>query len=207
MENQDLRMIKGKKTKERLLLVALSIIAEHGLKHLSAGKLAIKASVSKSTIFHHFKSLEDVPLEALAYLTKKIVHPMEAGRYATLEEYFEHLGKTTFYASEENLKYNRAFFSFYNEAAYDRDPRYSGLIVACRQKFMEHLQTVIRNMEHGMLNPWELENLSKMIAITIDGYGQHFLIDKDVSEYAMLWRGMSNMFCQYIRSRAKQVAS
>ncbi len=202
-----MRMIRGKKTKERLLLVALSIIAEHGLRSLSAGKLAIKASVSKSTIFHHFKNLEDVPVEALAYLAQKIVHPLEVGRYNTLEEYFEHLGKTTFYASEENLKYNRAFFSFYNEAAYDRDPRYNQLIVGCRQKFMEHLQMVIKRFEHGMLNPWELENLSKIIAITIDGYGQHFLIDRDPTEYVMLWRGMSTMFCNYIRSRAKQAVS
>ncbi|MBI4853260.1 MAG: TetR/AcrR family transcriptional regulator [Acidobacteria bacterium] len=58
-------MTKGKDTKETILISALSIVSQSGLEGLSIGKLAQTVGLSKSGLFAHFNSLENLQLAVL----------------------------------------------------------------------------------------------------------------------------------------------
>ena len=56
---------KGQITRSRLLAVGLDTISVEGLTGLTLGGLAVEAGVSKSGLFAHFKSKEDLQLSLL----------------------------------------------------------------------------------------------------------------------------------------------
>ncbi len=58
-------MGKGEETKDRILQHALAIAGEVGFEGLSIGDLAKAADMSKSGLFAHFDSKEDLQLQAL----------------------------------------------------------------------------------------------------------------------------------------------
>jgi AcrR family transcriptional regulator len=72
-------MSKGKQTKERILGQALDIASTVGIEGLSIGKLANATQMSKSGLFAHFESKEDLQLEVLntasAQFTDLVVTP------------------------------------------------------------------------------------------------------------------------------------
>lgn len=59
-------MAKGEETRERILQHALAIASEVGFEGLTIGELAKAADMSKSGLFAHFDSKEDLQLQALA---------------------------------------------------------------------------------------------------------------------------------------------
>jgi len=59
-------MAKGEETRERILQHALAIASEIGFEGLSIGELAKATDMSKSGLFAHFASKEDLQLQALA---------------------------------------------------------------------------------------------------------------------------------------------
>jgi len=58
-------MTKGQDTKERILDEALDLVSTVGIEGLSIGELAKATEMSKSGLFAHFNSKEDLQLEVL----------------------------------------------------------------------------------------------------------------------------------------------
>jgi len=58
-------MTKGQDTKERILGEALDLVSTVGIEGLSIGELAKATEMSKSGLFAHFNSKEDLQLEVL----------------------------------------------------------------------------------------------------------------------------------------------
>jgi len=58
-------MTKGQDTKERILGQALDLVSTVGIEGLSIGELAKATEMSKSGLFAHFNSKEDLQLEVL----------------------------------------------------------------------------------------------------------------------------------------------
>ncbi len=58
-------MTKGKDTKSTILMAALTIVSQAGLEGLSIGKLAQTVGLSKSGLFAHFNSLENLQIAVL----------------------------------------------------------------------------------------------------------------------------------------------
>jgi AcrR family transcriptional regulator len=58
----DGRLIKGNETRAAILQVAIQIASEEGLEGLSLGRLADDVGMSKSGLFAHFRSKEDLQL-------------------------------------------------------------------------------------------------------------------------------------------------
>ena len=58
-------MSKGQETKDRILGQALDLASTVGIEGLSIGELAKATQMSKSGLFAHFESKEDLQLEVL----------------------------------------------------------------------------------------------------------------------------------------------
>lgn len=66
-------MTKGSDTKDRILQHALAIASEVGFEGLSIGDLAKSVDMSKSGLFAHFDSKEDLQLQALAAASRSFL--------------------------------------------------------------------------------------------------------------------------------------
>jgi AcrR family transcriptional regulator len=70
---------KGKDTKTSILMAALNIVSKEGLEGLSIGKLAQRVGLSKSGLFAHFNSLENLQIavlqKAVDIFIEKVIAP------------------------------------------------------------------------------------------------------------------------------------
>ena len=74
-EQKDKRLIKGKAMRDRILHATLEFVGENGMSKLSARSLAEKIGISKANLFHHFKNMEEIKLEACLYFLTIIRPP------------------------------------------------------------------------------------------------------------------------------------
>lgn len=71
-------MRKGEQTRQGILDVALAEASMAGLAGLSIGGLAVKAAMSKSGLFAHFKSKEDLQLQVLQTASERFIESVIA---------------------------------------------------------------------------------------------------------------------------------
>src|SRR6267154_2472497 len=71
-------MTKGLETRERILDTAFRLAARDGLEGLSLSALAGKLGLSKSGLFAHFTSKEELQLEMLRVASEKFVEQVMA---------------------------------------------------------------------------------------------------------------------------------
>jgi AcrR family transcriptional regulator len=62
-------MSKGEQTKEKILNTAISLASVYGLQDLSIGKLANESQLSKSGLFAHFNSKENLQAQIVQRIT------------------------------------------------------------------------------------------------------------------------------------------
>ena len=183
--NADGRMIKGQETKEKIILATLTMIAENGIKSLSAQKVAKLAGVSKSNIFHHFSSVDELPFEAMNYLTNLLLSISELDSDDTVYSMLMKIGTATLTGDEEETKIFRAFFNLYNESFYDE--RYKKLLNDVRNKHTDAMIQGIKHIEGDVFDDESLELISKLLTVTIDGFGYHYMADYHPETYMKMW--------------------
>lgn len=181
----DGRIIKGLETKQKIISATLEMISEEGIKSLSAQKIAQKAGVSKSNIFHHFGSVDILPFEGLKYLTELLLSSLDPDNYQSTEELLICIGQETLTNNQEYLKMFRAFFALYNESFYDE--RYKNVMNHMKNLYKNSLFHTIMTLEKD-LDETKLMSLAKMITIVIDGFGYHFMTDEEPEIFMDLWR-------------------
>ena len=78
----DARIQKGRQTRHTILQLATQIASAEGLEGLSLGRLAAEIGMSKSGLFAHFRSKEDLQLAVIDYaralFIQEVVLPAEA---------------------------------------------------------------------------------------------------------------------------------
>lgn len=67
-------MNKGNKTKEFILQKGLNFASRFGLTNISIGKLALECELSRSGLFAHFKSKEQLQLQILEFATEEFIN-------------------------------------------------------------------------------------------------------------------------------------
>lgn len=77
-ETTDGRRLKGDRTRSRILTAAASFASEHGLESLSIGELAAATGMSKSGLFAHFGSKEELQLATIEHARSVFVDAVVA---------------------------------------------------------------------------------------------------------------------------------
>lgn len=197
----DGRVLKGKETKEKILQATLLYIADHGIKGMSAAKIAKLAGVSKSNIFHHFGSVEELPIKCMAYLCDGLMTSVNTYETRTLEELLLNVGEMTFVDDINHQKTYRAFFTLYNESFHEI--RYKEIIASMKSKYVKGIIEAVNYYEEGKIDQDDLTHLAYLITIIIDGMGMHFLIDGDPDQYKKLWSIQIQMVLGHIERLKK----
>ncbi|MBM7554588.1 TetR/AcrR family transcriptional regulator [Thalassobacillus pellis] len=181
----DKRYEKGEKTKENLLQVAITIMAEQGLKEVSAAKLAKATGISKSTVFHHFHSTEALLLQTLDLVFQELWQYMKADPSPDTEHFLETLGQSMVDVATEEPSLVKAFLAFFHEGLYNAT--YREVLVAYSQQmndfFFQQLQPLAPHLKEE-----RIRDISKLLLPMIDGMGFHFLLNKDPHSFAHMWK-------------------
>jgi AcrR family transcriptional regulator len=99
-------LTKGERTRTAILDTAAALASEHGLESLSIGDLAAAAEMSKSGVFAHFGSKEDLQLatvdHAAAIFVREVIEPARAAPrgiariWALLDGFLDYLEREVF---------------------------------------------------------------------------------------------------------------
>lgn len=190
----DQRKLKGEETKNKILDAAMHLISEGGIKSVSANKIAERAGISKSSIFHHFSSIEDIPYTLLSNLCEMMTGQVRRGQATDLRTFFDKIGQSIFEIGDEELVYYRALYTFYNEAVYSGN--YQEQLIQVKNDFMLFLKESIEAIEKVTIST----ELTELITIDFDGLGLHYLMEKNRAKYKSLWKLKTDVYINYINS-------
>lgn len=189
----DKRMEKGEQTRARILNAAITIIAENGIKEVSAAKLAAATGVSKSNIFHHFKSIDEILIGVLHILFNDLLTPMTL-EYQDLEEFLKSIGQSVFHVPEEHLNLFKAFFSFYHEGMFNSE--YQKVLASYTGQITELISKQLAQLAPNPVAQETLESVATILFSMIDGMGLHYLLNGDGPDYEQAWRLQVQLICR-----------
>lgn len=199
----DLRVEKGKKTKELILLTALDILFKEGRNGLTTRRLAELAGVSKGNIYHHFKNMDEILEEALKY-------ELESSSSAMLNFEFHDLNSLI-----ENFVINviEVFESKEGTCSRSHDPFLE--LISKDDRFLKILNELEKNMKDWLANSIkkfikkELSSdldsyLSDVMSLFIEGARINiFFIKKDTKSYKKTWKILAKHLVEKILEENK----
>lgn len=183
MQNTNLQ--KNSSTAERILYAAMQIISESGLKGLSASKLASAANISKSTVFHYFKKMDEIPGLVLEKLYTEIINPIQEKDHSSVYVYLKALGEASFSSNEQHLLIYKAFVSLFQASMHD--PQLQKIVNNCSDEFNVLLYNKLRSLCHNPIDEDILNKVCHLIFMSLDGIGLHYLIHGDHNKALAAW--------------------
>lgn len=179
-------------TEERILYAAMQIIGESGLKGLSAAKLAEAVQISKSTVFHHFKRMDDIPALILEKLYEEIINPVQEEHYDGVRSYLKALGSSSFPDNQQHILIYKAFVSLFQASMHD--PQLQQIVGSCSQQFGTSLAGKLQSLSGKALE--DVESLTNLIFMTLDGVGLHYLVHRDQTRAQKVWDLFVDTLCR-----------
>lgn len=188
----DKRKERGEETRQRLLMGVFELVAEEGLPGLTAGKLSKAVGVSKSTIFHHFPSIEQLIIEAMRSWFDGSMTPMEeeSREYADVGEYLEVFGGAML-GMVDNEKYFRATMAFFHKAMYDEVFRED--LSSFLAGYMQRERKILAKLTGMSVDDQALIEWAALLAATLDGLSMQLAITQDTELCRALWKRYSDM--------------
>ncbi len=200
-KNNDKRLVKGEETYHRILLSAIDIIYESGISGITASKLSSLSQVSKSNIFHHFKSTQEIPEAVLKLIFDELIRPIDDTNFENLDEFLKHLGSSIAYVSEEYMKIYKSFFSFYHESMFNET--YKKIMSEYLYTSKNNLMEQIKKYSRKPLTEEEIYTISMLILSTLDGIGLHTLMQGGNNEYLEAWNLQVKLICSWLNNYVK----
>lgn len=197
MESKDLRTEKGKKTRQEILAAAFALLIDEGPAALTAGKLAKKASVSKASLFHHFESVDDIPLILLKNIFEQLAEKIDKRKPKDISTLVQMLGQGVLDAPPARRKVTAALLHFYIRAAHEETYRQQ------QQKILgllfEQFQASFEAVLDRPLTAWEKRTIPPMVAFSLEGIGLFSIILDDRSSLESAWKAFSGTIEQLFK--------
>lgn len=174
-------------TKRAILKCTIRLLGTNGPNALSAGAIAKELGISKATVFHHFPSLTQIPLEAFELLFEDFVDWQPPPRM-TLRQLLEALGSMTFTMLDERADFLRAYYVFFGIAMFDE---------ALKKRQKDYLALVAARITSHFVQVGLEKRVAKrcanMALVVLDGIALHALAADNRPELRRSWMAFSNM--------------
>ena len=180
--------MRRRDTRAAIIDAAVAILGREGPEGFSASALAREVGVSKATLFHHFASLDEIPLAAFDRLIGQILDLAPPGD-APLGETLARFGEGTFAVVEERREVLGAYLVFLGKAMFDQ---------RLRERFRLSGESLLARM-CAMFAPHtksqeEAAALARLTAIVLDGMALHALALGDRAGIERAWA----LFCETV---------
>jgi TetR/AcrR family transcriptional repressor of nem operon len=161
-------------TKARILDAALAVIRTKGYASTTVDDLCAKAGVTKGAFFHHFKSKEELGVEAARYWSRVTNGLFEGAAYRKISDPLDRLLAYIDFRKEllrgEVPEFTCLVGTMVQEA-YDSSP---AIRDACRDSIFGHSEDVSRDVEEAKRRyapsaPWTAKSLALYIQAVLQG--------------------------------------
>ncbi len=201
----DKRRQKGEKTRQAILTATETILDQKGGNALSTRAIAQQAGICQSSLYHHFKGLEDILLACLVDKAKQSLEMETVNKFDNLLDYLD----SQFRMSVDTLQsLQHLAFTIREKALHDETIRLK--LADSGQSFIESLKSNIRQKHGDHLDEERLELIVFAFTMFRDGYVAHRQLFKDQSPFGKTsakTRSFLQMLNQYLdESGGKQPA-
>jgi AcrR family transcriptional regulator len=182
----DHRIEKGEKTRDNIMDAAIAIIAANGLHDISTAKLAGMIGVSKSTIFHHFKSREDVLTGALNTVFERLRQVMSEESYTSVEHFLDALGQTLHHVTQSDMTVVKAFLAFFHGGIFH--PEIRSMLASFAERMNERFRMQLAQLAPKTVSQANVDAVSMLLLPMIDGIGFHLLLSGNDVKFRRVWQ-------------------
>jgi AcrR family transcriptional regulator len=174
--------------RQDIIEAAIRLLATVGPEGLSAATLAAEAGVSKANVFHHFKTIDDVVLEAfeLFLLGMEAFSPQPG---TSLRAWLLELGAETTQLADNERELTGAYFAFAVRA--QADPRLRARLAETVTVAEAGFAAAIEMLAPGRFPASETQALAGMLMIAGDGLAIHrHLFPERAGQQQAAWRAL-----------------
>lgn len=195
---QDLRLVKGLEMKRSIVMATIDLIAREGIEGISTQKIANSLNISKSNIFHHFKSVEAILDEVFATILKSMVEPISNHHFDNVKEFMMFIGEGIFHLSTEDRNIYIVTFQLYTLSLHNQ--KYQDLLLSQKESIVQVISNELLKLTHS--NHETCAMVAEMILMTLDGYGLSALMEGNSDHYQKLWDLNTNYWIDMLLTNA-----
>ena len=191
-------------TKQKIISASLKILSQEGSSGLTSGKLATATGISKGTIFHHYKDMEEIQLAVLEFLIDSIGSNMKAKEFRDLNHFMTTVISSTFSSFSQYRGVYAAWLQYSAETIRREDFR-TKIQDKFRRTFKEW-SPVLRTLVPPQTSDEKIDNGLRMIDMFFGGRCIHELIFNDPNRYRQISLEFIGMMKTYLgQSEARTV--
>ncbi len=164
----------GDRTRTAILDATIKLLGRQGPEAFSASAVANEAGVSKATVFHHFRTIDEIPLVALDRFWAFSL-ARDTAEIASARDYLLELGNQLGSLSGKRKTLLRAHFVFLVKAMFDPNLRRLLVSTSGRMHGLTIKELSRRLPEH--LAPREIETATRMVEMVLDGMMVSLAVD------------------------------
>ncbi len=158
------RTAAGEETRKEILGAALKLLGQDGPDAFSAGALARAANVSKSTIFHHFASVDEILLATFDWRQSL---ELEGRQPTSARAYLDGLGQQLVRAAEDDPALLKAQAVFFTRAIFDREM--NARLSAGAAEMHRLIVEALRARLPSKVSAAEIESMARLAEMALDG--------------------------------------
>ena len=156
----------GERTRTAILDAAIRILGRDGPNRFSASALAMESGVSKATLFHHFRAIDEIPMLALERFWMQSLSPPKK-HTASAHGYLIQLGAQILDLPEQRVTFLKAHVVFLVKAMFE--PRLHARLAEGAEAMHSEMVRELAAHLPGGLKPAELEATTRMVEMMLDG--------------------------------------
>ncbi len=160
------RTSTGERTRSKILQATVRILGRDGPDRFSASALAREAGVSKATLFHHFRAIDEIPILAMESYWTQALSPV-GGNPSSARMYLLKLGTQLLDLSRKRSTFLKAHIVFLVKAIFDpvlHASLASGSVQMHRQMEQELAARLPKSVPQR-----EIEAATRMVEMMLDG--------------------------------------
>jgi AcrR family transcriptional regulator len=191
----------GDRTRAAILAATLKLLGRAGPDGFSASTLAREAGVSKATLFHHFGSIEEIPLAAFEQFWLQSL-AVDTRKLLSARDYLEDLGQQVIISAQKHGELLRAQVVFVTKAVFDSRLR-KHLAAGAVQMHRTVVQELKARLPKG-LPASEIDAMARMAEMTLDGLMIALVMrtgSKELAEAKRAWAGVVDLLLSHAGAR------
>lgn len=177
-------------TRKKLILGALQLIAEAGPDGFSAGALLARTRLSKGALYHYFRSLDELLLEAVRFRAEERLVPSER-RYAEFDRLTDFL--QAYFKEILAFASNPAFLNvllYFNQKGLGNDA-VRECLCQLNNRVFERLGRIIQHYYPKRIEQERLAAVASLILFTVEGVAAHGTLQQDKQRFQAVWEWLT----------------
>lgn len=176
----DLRRIKGERTRKRIMDAAGKLLDEKGIKGLSTRNIARSAGLSQSSLYHHFEDLDAILFETMMAKTREVLEIAGSQNHKSLESYFGALFEFIL-AGVKPDHAAKGYFTILDRAMHD--PVFYARLVKLSSDLQAEMLHNIQTVFGRPIAPETLEMIAFGLNLLREGFLSHIHLHREESPF------------------------